>query len=107
MSILKRFDVVYSTKSGRLVVAKSVMANNAAEAKEKLKKEMRASTSFDKIRLVMGMNASLPNGLRKAVAKTIKVTGLRKSNGTLQKGYKYVKGGKIVKVKAKVQAKKK
>lgn len=100
MASLKKFDVVYSTKSGRLMVAKSIMANNVEEAKEKVKAQMRASTSFDKIRLVMGLNSSLPNGLRKAVAKTIKVTGLRKADGTLQKGYKYVKGGKIVKAKA-------
>ena len=34
------------------------------------------------------------------------VTGLKKSDGTLNKGYKYAKGGKIVKVKAKVKTKK-
>lgn len=41
----------------------------------------------------------LPSGMTKSIAKTIKVTGLRKEDGTLQKGYKYAKGGKIVKAK--------
>ncbi len=43
----------------------------------------------------------LPSGMTKSIAKSIKVTGLRKEDGTLQKGYKYLKGGKIVKVKVK------
>lgn len=48
-----------------------------------------------------GLKGSLPSGMTKSIAKTIKVTGLRKEDGTLQKGYKYVKGGKIVKATSK------
>lgn len=47
-----------------------------------------------------GLNNSLPKGMTKSVAKAIKVTGLKKADGTLQKGFKYLKGGKIVKAKA-------
>jgi hypothetical protein len=38
-------------------------------------------------------------GLKKVCSRVVKATGL-KSDGTLKKGFKYVKGGKIVKVKA-------
>lgn len=48
-----------------------------------------------------GLNNSLPKGMTKSVAKAVKVTGLKKADGTLQKGFKYLKGGKIVKAKAK------
>lgn len=48
-----------------------------------------------------GLNNSLPKGMTKSVAKALKVTGLKKADGTLQKGFKYLKGGKIVKVKKK------
>jgi hypothetical protein len=40
-------------------------------------------------------------GLKKVCSSVIKGTGL-KSDGTLKKGFKYMKGGKIVKVKATV-----
>lgn len=46
-----------------------------------------------------GLKGTLPKGMTKSIAKSIKVTGLRKEDGTLQKGYKYAKGGKIVKAK--------
>lgn len=101
MAGLKKFDVVYSTKSGRLMVAKSIMANNEAEAKEKLKTQMRASSTFDKVKLAMGLNSSLPKGMTKVIAKNIKITGLSKTTGRILKGYKYAKGGKIVKVSPK------
>ncbi len=45
----KYYDVVYKTKSGRAMVAKRISGKNANEAKLKIKKEMRASSSFDKI----------------------------------------------------------
>ncbi|MCV9929044.1 hypothetical protein OIU83_15370 [Flavobacterium sp. LS1R49] len=38
-------------------------------------------------------------GLKKVCSSVIKGTGL-KSDGTLKKGFKYIKGGKIVKAKA-------
>ena len=44
------------------------------------------------------LNTPLPKGMTKSVAKAISVTGLRKADGTLKKGYKYAPGGKIVKV---------
>jgi hypothetical protein len=37
-------------------------------------------------------------GLKKVCSSVLKATGL-KSDGTLKKGFKYIKGGKIVKVK--------
>lgn len=46
------YNVVYLTKSGRGMVAKNIMAKNEEEAKEKLEKQMRASTSFDKVVMV-------------------------------------------------------
>ena len=43
------YDIAYKTKSGRMMVAKRIAAKTSKEAKEKLKKEMRASSSFDGI----------------------------------------------------------
>lgn len=43
------------------------------------------------------LNTPLPKGMTKSVARAINVTGLRKSDGTLKKGFKYAPGGKIVK----------
>lgn len=43
------YDIAYKTKSGRLMVAKRIAAKTAEEAKKKLKKEMRLSSSFDSI----------------------------------------------------------
>ena len=43
------FNVIYTTKSGRTMVASNIMALNEEQAKEKLKQQMRASESFDKI----------------------------------------------------------
>ena len=43
------YDVAYRTTSGRLMVAKRVQACTAEAAKTKLKREMRASKTFDKV----------------------------------------------------------
>ena len=43
------YDVIYKTKSGRAMVAKRVAAKTDKEARKKVKREMRASTSFDSI----------------------------------------------------------
>ncbi|WP_337967187.1 hypothetical protein [uncultured Flavobacterium sp.] len=45
-------------------------------------------------------------GLKKVCSGVVKATGL-KTDGTLKKGYKYIAGGKIVKVTPKPIAKKK
>lgn len=70
---------------------------------EKWKKSVKA-----KIDLIekQGLKGTLPKGMTKVVAKSVKVTGLKKSNGTLEKGFKYIKGGKIVKVSPKKSTKK-
>ncbi len=47
------------------------------------------------------LNTPLPKGMTKSVARAINVTGLRKSDGTLKKGFKYAPGGRIVKVTTK------
>lgn len=59
-----------------------------------------------KVTAKKGLNNSLPKGMTKSVAKALKVTGLKKADGTLQKGFKYLKGGKIVKVTPKKATKK-
>ncbi len=51
--LLKKWDVVYSTKSGRTMIAKSIMATTATAAKNKVKQQMRASTSFKKIMMAI------------------------------------------------------
>jgi len=56
---LNSYNVIYSTKSGRTMVAKNIMATNKEEAEAKLKKEMRASNTFDKVVMV---NKSFANG---------------------------------------------
>lgn len=43
------YDVAYKTKSGRLMVSKRVSAYTAKGAKALVKKEMKASTSFDRV----------------------------------------------------------
>jgi hypothetical protein len=43
-------------------------------------------------------------GLKTVCARVLKSTGL-KADGTLKKGFKYIKGGKIVKIVAKSTAK--
>ena len=45
-------------------------------------------------------------GLKKVCSGVVKATGL-KADGTLKKGYKYIAGGKIVKVATKPTVKKK
>jgi DNA repair protein RadC len=45
----KSFNVFYTTKSGRLMVALKVMAKTENEAKEKIVKQMRSSSTFDKV----------------------------------------------------------
>jgi hypothetical protein len=44
-----------------------------------------------------GLGKPAVRGLKKVCARVVKATGL-KVDGTLKKGYKYIKGGKIVKV---------
>ena len=44
--------------------------------------------------------------LKKVCRKVIKTPGVKR-DGTLMKGYKYVKGGRVVKVKPKAASKKK
>ncbi len=53
------------------------------------------------IKKAKGLNAPQTAGLRKVVAKSIGIAGLKKKDGTLKKGFKYKKGGAIVKIKAK------
>ena len=49
-AILNNFyDIIYKTKSGRAMVAKRVEAKTANAAKLKIKSEMKASSTFDKI----------------------------------------------------------
>jgi hypothetical protein len=48
----KPFNVIYKTKSGRGMVASNIMAKNEKEAEEKLKKQMRASSTFDSVIMV-------------------------------------------------------
>lgn len=45
---LKYFDVVYTTKGGRGMIAKRVPAYSKTGAMAKVKTEMRASTTFKK-----------------------------------------------------------
>lgn len=43
------YDVTYKTKSGRLMVAKRIAGQTENQAKELLKKKMRASETFDSV----------------------------------------------------------
>lgn len=106
----KHFDIVYRTKSGRGMVAKNIVAKNQTEAKQKLKKEMQKSTSFDKIITVIeisgGLKKPVTKGLTTLCAKTVGATGRRKKDGSVKKGYVAKKGGKVVAVKKKATVKK-
>ena len=44
--------------------------------------------------------AALPKGMKKVIAKTVKIEGLSKTTGQLLPGYYYAKGGKIKKSNA-------
>ncbi|MBS7230203.1 hypothetical protein KHA90_04125 [Flavobacterium psychroterrae] len=48
----------------------------------------------------MAVKKKTVKGLKKLCSSVVKATGL-KTDGTLKKGFKYVKGGKIVKITAK------
>ncbi len=50
--------------------------------------------------------AKATRGLKKLCSRVVKAEGL-KANGTLKKGFRYVKGGKIVKAGASTPTKKK
>lgn len=100
MANKKYFDVVYTTKSGKTMIAKRVEAVSAQDAKDKLKKQMKASTTFDKVVTAVGLNGALPKGMTKVVARNIKIEGLSKTTGRILKGYYYGKGGKIMKSQA-------
>jgi hypothetical protein len=47
------YDVVYRTKSGRTMVTHGIEAKTMKAAAAKLKQNMRASSSFDKVVLVI------------------------------------------------------
>ena len=49
------YDVIYRVKSGRCVVVHNVSAKTDKEAKAKIKKEMKASSTFDKIVMAIKM----------------------------------------------------
>jgi len=51
--IKKYFDVIYTTKSGNSMIAKKIEAESKEDAKEVLKKQMRASSTFDKVLTVI------------------------------------------------------
>ena len=100
-AMTKYYDVVYQTTSGRLMIAKRVSAKSETEAKEKVKNEMRASTTFKEIKMAIGLGAPATKGLRTICAQTFSVTGLRRKDGTQKKGFVAKKGGKLVKKTAK------
>ncbi len=77
--------------------AKQIAArkNFSKMAKNGTLKKLREKANIKKT----GLKGTTPTGLKKVVAKSIGVCGLRKLDGTLKKGFKYEKGGKIVKVK--------
>lgn len=108
MEKIQNFDVIYTTTGGRTMVAHEIQARTKAEAMATLKKQMRASTTLKKIVTAIGMGVAFPRGMKKVIAKNIKIEGLSKTTGKILKGYRYAKGGKIVKVKttAKCEAKK-
>ena len=100
-TVKKYFDVVYTTKSGKTMVAKRIAAATQKEAMAIVKKQMTASKTLKSVKLAIGLGNSQPKGMTKVIAKNIKITGLSKTTGRILKGYKYAKGGKIVKVKVK------
>lgn len=54
----KKYDVVYTTKSGRGMIAKDIQAYTKAGAMEIVKKQMTKSTSFDKVQMAIGLNGT-------------------------------------------------
>lgn len=43
------YDVVYKTKSGRVMIAKRIAEKKATLAINKVKRQMKASSTFDKV----------------------------------------------------------
>lgn len=68
--------------------------------KEVLHKQL-SKCEADKLLKGVGLAGNLPKGMTKAIARSIKVTGLSKTTGRLLKGYKYVNGKPVKVVKKK------
>ena len=84
-------------KTPAKTIKNTLTLKQKALLKDVLHKQL-PKTEADKLLKSVGLNSPLPKGMTKAVAKNIKVTGLSKTTGRILKGYKYAKGGKIVKV---------
>ncbi len=77
--------------------AKSIKQKKAwqtlIDLSDQSKKELKTKIETMKT----GLGKPAVRGLKKVCARVVKATGL-KVDGTLKKGYKYIKGGKVVKV---------
>ena len=77
--------------------AKSIKQRKAwqtlIDLSDQSKKELKTKIETMKT----GLGKPAVRGLKKVCARVVKATGL-KVDGTLKKGYKYIKGGKVVKV---------
>lgn len=82
---LKRND----TKSIKQKKAWQTLIDLADQSKKELKIKIETMKT--------GLGKPAVRGLKKVCARVVKATGL-KVDGTLKKGYKYIKGGKVVKV---------
>lgn len=108
MEKMQFYDVVYTTKDGKTKISHKIKAKSKADAIAIFKKDMRTSPIFKSVVTAVGLGVTLPKGMTKVIAKNIKIEGLSKTTGKILKGFKYVKGGKIVRTKpqAKCEAKK-
>jgi hypothetical protein len=95
-------SIKMATKSTKKPTAKQLAARKrfAAMAKsgELAKKRAAASKKKTTPKRKTSLNGKAPAGMTKFAAKNVHVVGVKR-DGTLKKGYKYVKGGGIVKIK--------
>lgn len=96
----KPYNVIYTTKSGRTMVAKNIMALDEFDAKQKLKKQMRVSDSFDKI--LMAHESFSNGGTIIGTPETplsrdlgISYTGLVGETGSMSSGEMFAHGGEV------------
>ena len=78
-----------NTKSIKQKKAWQTLIDLADQSKKELKIKIETMKT--------GLGKPAVRGLKKVCARVVKATGL-KVDGTLKKGYKYIKGGKVVKV---------
>lgn len=102
-SIKKSIKMATKKPTAKQLAARKKFAA-MAKSGELAKKRAAASKKTTATKRKTALNGKAAPGITKFAAKNVHVEGVKR-DGTLKKGYKYVAGGKIVKVKKTVKKK--